>query len=258
MELFRKIKYLSILVVSILIAIMLFSWKKERRNITQFIFHLASAILFGLLIKYLINSSIDVYITNYEEIGLILFLMITSIYFKEALDYTVTIKEITNNYLKAIYFLMLVVQVVFILMNINTSTNLFLVACISVVYFFSNNKNKENNLNVQSDDNDISDRPVSSFDKLFPTRKKECLIIYDYLEELDTDDPFAIAINAEWGEGKTSFINGLQEKMDQDKNYKTNVIFVQPMILDNREKLLRYVFGQLEAILIKNNIYTGK
>ena len=56
-----------------------------------------------------------------------------------------------------------------------------------------------------------SDVPVDCYDNLFPTRRKELDRVYVYLKGIKTSDPYAIAISAGWGEGKTSIITVLQK-----------------------------------------------
>lgn len=100
-----------------------------------------------------------------------------------------------------------------------------------------------------------SDNPINTYSQLLPTRKKEFNRVYNQLTNVRYNEPFAITINGDWGEGKTSFVNVLSNKLEENDNY---IIFIQPMILDTSQKQMDYLFKQLKSILNKSGIYTGK
>ncbi|MBB6734396.1 P-loop NTPase fold protein [Cohnella zeiphila] len=99
----------------------------------------------------------------------------------------------------------------------------------------------------------LSDRPVANKEDLFPSREREYERFLQLLQLQDSDEPFATAICAPWGEGKTSFVLPLLKE-----SHVAHMIFIQPLIMDNREKLVEYFFGRLKDMLDKNGIFTGK
>ncbi|MHA7098045.1 P-loop NTPase fold protein [Priestia aryabhattai] len=235
-------------------------WKMNGTSIINFSFHIILVTLLGLSIRVLNNKKIIDLLSEYWKIALILLLLITTIFIKECLAYSKTLDKILQSYCRAIYLLLLSVLFTLITINLDYTWDLIVAIIMFFMWGISNyEQNDEDTKTTDSFENktisQASDVPIKHFDYLFPTRKKEFTRIYDYLKDIDTVDPYAVAINANWGEGKTSLINALQERLKNDNN---EVIYLQPMILDTREKLLHYVFSQLETILINNKIYTGK
>ncbi|WP_219835357.1 P-loop NTPase fold protein [Paenibacillus sp. R14(2021)] len=100
-----------------------------------------------------------------------------------------------------------------------------------------------------------TDEEVRHSELLFPTRKKELVRIKHHIREIKYNEPFAIVINAPWGEGKSSLLNVLLEEL---KSEGTKSIFIKPLIWDTREKLSQYFFSQLEKMLLENGVFTGK
>lgn len=234
-------------------------WEIRRVTVINFLFHIVLVTILGFAIKLLNNQTILSLLLDYWKIALFFFLLITTIFIKECLIYSKTINQISQSYCRAVYLLLLSVLFTVITNNLNYTWGLIIIITMFFMWSISNSEqiNKDNATNdLHSETIDqASDVPIQYFEHLFPTRKKEFIRIYDYLKNIDTVDPYAMAISANWGEGKTSLINALQEKLKSDNN---EVIYLQPMILDTREKLLSYVFDQLETILTNNRIYTGK
>lgn len=235
-------------------------WKMKGTSIINFSFHIILVILLGLSIRVLNSKKIIDLLSDYWKIALILFLLITTIFIKECLTYSKTLDKIIQGYCRAVFLILLSVLFTLITIDLDYTWDLIVFIIMFFLWGISNyqQNHEDNNTNDLFESEAISqasDVPIKHFNHLFPTRKKEFIRIHDYLKDIDTVDPYAIAINAHWGEGKTSLINALQERLKNDNN---EVIYLQPMILDTREKLLHYVFSQLETILINNKIYTGK
>ncbi|MGG4132419.1 P-loop NTPase fold protein [Paenibacillus illinoisensis] len=89
---------------------------------------------------------------------------------------------------------------------------------------------------------------------MFPTRRRELERIKGYMTSQQYQEPFALAINAPFGEGKSSLVQVLTTQLKTDKN---KVLFLKPTITDNKDKLITYFFGQLEILLKESGIYTG-
>ncbi|GGI12597.1 P-loop NTPase fold protein [Gottfriedia solisilvae] len=225
----------------------------ERKKIISFIFYLVLAIFNGIVFRGIASTLFTgITLSYFAKIGLILFTLMTLIFFRELFFYRKTVKQVIKNYLNFIYFLLLVSLTLSIILQSKIESILFIFLALIIVWIFYA---FDEQVEIISKHTELSDLPVRSLDELFPTRKKEFNRIYGFLNDLDIYDPYALAISAEWGEGKTSFVNALIENLKEDSN---EVIFVQPMIIDTREKLINYVFGQLETIMNQNEIYTGK
>lgn len=98
---------------------------------------------------------------------------------------------------------------------------------------------------IEENKYETSDIPIENKEQLFPTRKREVEYISYYLKNYikQIDEPFAISINAKWGEGKTSFANVLKKEMKEDYL----IIDLQPMVTDTKEGLLKYFLGSLSG-----------
>ena len=113
------------------------------------------------------------------------------------------------------------------------------------------------NINYKSNDNfnERDDEPINDNSKLYKQRSTELEYIETYLQDNSKNNNCTISICADWGEGKTSFVNALKKSHEHKKDY---VIFIQPMIMDSRKSLIDYFFSQMKFIMEKNSIYTGK
>ena len=99
---------------------------------------------------------------------------------------------------------------------------------------------------------ELSDEPINSKDRLFPTRKKELEYILNYFKENNIDEPFSISISGKWGEGKSSLVNVL--KMELESQYI--IIDIQPMVTDTREGIIKYFFSSLKNLFIYYDLNT--
>ncbi|WP_370695751.1 P-loop NTPase fold protein (plasmid) [Priestia megaterium] len=235
-------------------------WNIKRISVINFSFHTLLTILLGFTVRILNNKTVLNLLSEYWKVAILLFLLMTIIFIKEGLTYSKTLDQVIQSYCRPIYLLLLTLLFTVVSISLNITWNLITILIMFFIWGISNYEKEEENIEISNSNkkistSQISDVPVKSFDYLFPTRKKEFTRIYNYLQSIDTVDPYAIAISATWGEGKTSFINALQEEFKKTNN---EIIYIQPMILDTREKLLNYVFSQLETILINHKIYTGK
>ncbi|MFL1469236.1 P-loop NTPase fold protein [Paraclostridium bifermentans] len=103
--------------------------------------------------------------------------------------------------------------------------------------------------------NERSEDPINDRTRLYRQRLTELKHIEKYIQDNSKNNNCTISICADWGEGKTSFINALKEGREDSKEY---VIFIQPMIMDSRKSLIDYFFSQMKIIMEKKSIYTGK
>lgn len=91
---------------------------------------------------------------------------------------------------------------------------------------------------------------------LYSSRKKQL----DFMEEIitkDSLDNFAIAINGEWGSGKSEIINNIisESKKNGTKYY---TIYMKPMISDTKEALLKEFIKVMRRLMKENGIYDGR
>lgn len=229
------------------------NYKIDRKKIISFIFYLLLVVLLSLVIKNLTSTIFkDITLAFLSKLGLFLFSLMAIIFIRDLLNYRKTVNQVIRNFLQFFYYLLLMSLTFSIAFQNKIEISLFIFLALIVVWIFYSFEEK---LEIDTNQNEHSDLPIKSFNELFPTRKKEFIRIYNFISELDVYDPYALAISAAWGEGKTSFVNAIIEKLKIDSN---EVIFVQPMIMETREKLLYYVFGQLENIMNNHEIYTGK
>ncbi|PFG07767.1 P-loop NTPase fold protein [Bacillus sp. es.034] len=222
----------------------------EKKKIITLYLHILIAISLGVLLK-VVGSPLATHSESLLKIFVIILIFVTGLFIKELILYK-TIKPIVSNYLKILYIVSILFFISAIINNYSLLWNLLILFILIIFWIgFQGNNEKEK----QYQPNIKSDLPILSFEDLFPSRKKEYIRIFNYLLNMNTADPYAVAITGSWGEGKTSFVNVLKQGLE---NKNSEIIFIQPMILDSREKLLEYVFNQVEVILTNNGIYTGK
>lgn len=107
---------------------------------------------------------------------------------------------------------------------------------------------------VQKLGNSLVESPNISYKDLFESRKIQIDNIESYIDNFDNLDRFTILLNGKWGEGKTSLVSVLEEKISE----KSKIIFIQPMMFDDKEKLIEYFLSSLETLLSEEKFYTGK
>ena len=185
------------------------------KEMIDFICYTTIAILLGVAILIVDNKNIINLLSSYWKLFLVILLVITILFIREFVCYFKTKEQIIKNYCKVLYLVFLTLLFTFVVMNMG----LFWILSIIVVLFVYGEfvvvilKTPEPNDSVAIDVTNVeeSDVPVDCYDNLFPTRRKELDRVYVYLKGIKTSDPYAIAISAGWGEGKTSIITVLQK-----------------------------------------------
>ncbi|WP_397539814.1 P-loop NTPase fold protein [Rummeliibacillus pycnus] len=233
--------------------------KMKKPIFIEFLYQILITIVLAYIVRLIDNKAMLEAINRYGKITLVVFILLTGLLIKEILTFTKSYHSIKSNYCNAVYFLLL--TVLFYAISVGGEIVWYIVL-FPLLYLFRSLGRYEEAVDMKESgdfialkQDETSDVPISSYNKLFPTRKKEFNRIYKFLNDLGTDDPYAIAISGSWGEGKTSFMNAIINKFKQENN---KVIYIQPMVIDTRESLIKYVFGRLEALLIENGIFTGK
>lgn len=95
-----------------------------------------------------------------------------------------------------------------------------------------------------------SKKQLNSSIDLYETRKGQ-LADFNNTVELHKDNNYAIALNGEWGTGKTEFLKAFMQ------NYRNNnyYIYIEPMITDNIEGLIKQFSKQLTKIMKTCGVY---
>ncbi|WP_342429324.1 P-loop NTPase fold protein [Neobacillus sp. FSL H8-0543] len=256
--------YNSLLAILILILVGFFYFKKvidkEEKEFTllkvcEIILNILIAAGLGYLVK-LANIEGLIKILNLVwsvSVGLTIFFLLLLL--REIVIYIKSSNKIVAGYSNGYIFLGLIYLFTSIASNQFEPINIILM----VIYFLSlwmfvqliSQNSKKADIGIDEE----SDNPINTYSQLLPTRKKEFNRVYNQLTNVRYNEPFAITINGDWGEGKTSFVNVLSNKLEENDNY---IIFIQPMILDTSQKQMDYLFKQLKSILNKSGIYTGK
>lgn len=126
-----------------------------------------------------------------------------------------------------------------------------------VVYFIllvmdSEMVEDESTLRMQS--YDISYNPVENVEQLFPQHKAQAERIASIISDASPDS-ISICLSGEWGKGKTSVINGVENLFDGNDNYA--FIRINAMELDNKNTLLNYFMGEVKSCLKERGVYVG-
>lgn len=111
---------------------------------------------------------------------------------------------------------------------------------------------EESTLRMQS--YDISYNPVEKVEQLFPQHKAQAGRIASIISD-PSSDPISICLSGEWGKGKTSVVNGVENLFDGNENYA--FIRINAMELDNKNTLLNYFMGEVKSCLKERGVYVG-
>lgn len=102
----------------------------------------------------------------------------------------------------------------------------------------------------------ISYNPAQKADELFPKHKMQAKYIADIISKSSTE-PFSICISGEWGKGKTSVMNGIEDILNAKENCNYEFIRINALELDNKQALVRYLFLQIKEKLKSSGAYVG-
>ena len=97
------------------------------------------------------------------------------------------------------------------------------------------------------------DIPIETVDNLFPTRKRQLSSFCGELKNIKACEPYAVMISAEWGAGKTSFINVLKDKIKNAEYIEVECGFEYKV-----ESMLEDIEIQLQQIFKTNKIYAER
>ena len=102
----------------------------------------------------------------------------------------------------------------------------------------------------------ISHNPVQKADELFPQHKIQAEEVADIIFK-SSAEPFSICISGEWGKGKTSVMNGIEDILKAKKDCNFEFIHIKALELDNKQALVRYLFLQIKEKLKSCGAYVG-
>ncbi len=257
----HKAFFLIVLVILAVYYIMISIYKYRDfkwRVTSHFVYHILFVCGIGWILLVISPNIkwVEVLLSGSPLIILITYFIVIS-YVKERVLYWKTKRKLEWRLIQALYFSGLV-SVPFTIV----SSNWEIVDCINLISILFILFSIYNSLNVTStmphslnEAGEEADQEVENADQLFPTRKRELERIKSYMTSQEYQEPFALAINAAFGEGKSSLIQVLTSDLKKDKN---KVVFLKPTITDTREKLINFFFSELEVILKDSGIYTGK
>lgn len=97
--------------------------------------------------------------------------------------------------------------------------------------------------------------PTTTYAQLIGPRKGEAGRLADWIDA-NRKKRYSLCVTGEWGSGKTSFLNGVIDKLNQKKKNDC-VIWIRAMEMDSLENLLQYLFGEIRRELKKRGAYVG-
>ncbi|MCL4457841.1 MAG: KAP family NTPase [Nitrospirae bacterium] len=121
-------------------------------------------------------------------------------------------------------------------------------------YFIGKKKDKSDNVeNV--DIHSLSDEPISSDKQDLLGREKFIEDLYKEITNLPFSDSFVFGLYGSWGEGKSSVINLLRNKVE--KNIDFLIVNYDPWHFKDEEAILSSFYNQIEYALSERYIFPG-
>lgn len=205
------------------------------------------ASVFGIKLKIELNQIPIVFF--YSSIFILVIQIIECIRYKNT--YREVVRRSSNIYIKIIEFTILLL----IFANRLESIEL-IVAVISIlilrtfgIIFAYKKTLVDEDFNILKED-----YPIKKESELFESRKKQlnsiCAELKQFCGERET---FAIAISGKWGSGKTSFVNALEEKIEN-----AEFIHIECAIGYDAKAILNEMSLQLMDIFRRNGVYVSQ
>jgi hypothetical protein len=150
----------------------------------------------------------------------------------------------------------------FLILTANGSVSVFVFACFLVISYNNyviidllETLNLEKNIEIGNQKKYLaSDKAILNENELFEQRKNQLDILMYHFEDYDREYT-SLYLNGEWGEGKTSLLNVLKQRLD---NRDISYIYIDPNIDSDLISMLKQVKEQLEKIFEDKAIYAGK
>lgn len=123
-----------------------------------------------------------------------------------------------------------------------------------IVSWVNKKKRKEENNNIYSQDFDgiLHDCPITKEDDDIFNLKDEIKKIVSIIKDSDKNKTWSLAITAQWGIGKTSFINCIVNQLEKEKD-KIEVLVFNPRTSKSVTTIQEDFFTQFTCILSKYN-----
>ena len=116
-------------------------------------------------------------------------------------------------------------------------------------------------------------QPIVKFDELFGARKEQAVEMLRMIND-SSEKTFSICVSGEWGIGKTSFVNGVLDKLQEEKeemripykklsnklkkrNSEYKIIRINALEIDTIQSLFTYFFSQIKQYLKDKGAYVG-
>lgn len=101
--------------------------------------------------------------------------------------------------------------------------------------------------------------PIEKFSDLFENRQYQVKYLKNKIFTHKSNENLSICISGEWGSGKTSFMNATIDYIKENEGHIVvyDYIKINAMDMDNLESLVKYLFLNIENILINEKYYIG-
>lgn len=136
--------------------------------------------------------------------------------------------EMIHNYLLFLLFFSSLFGIKYIIVNI---LGIYIIT--EIIHYL----NISNEFNIKDNEESL----------LYEVRKGQLIDFHNILNK-KMDDNYAVALNGEWGSGKTVFLKEYMKKYDSENFY----IYIKPLITDSIESLIGQISSQLTNILCEN------
>ncbi|PRX18489.1 KAP-like P-loop domain-containing protein [Orenia metallireducens] len=252
--------YKLIISLSILIIFLKSLWNKRGNyKLKVPVYYFLITLIIGFLVYKADINKLDSFFISYLKSSIIILVLGLVVLANSLLTYKNSTRKIISNYYKFIYFILHTILFSLATINALDFSNL-LILLIFILISFNQIVSIENDSKDKRQVDESSDESIIMKEQLFESRLFQLQHIKGYLINSHYDEAFAIAINADWGKGKTSFVNVLIDELKKEiqEEEELILIFIQPMILDTKKKLMEYFFKQLKQALEINGVYTGK
>jgi len=102
----------------------------------------------------------------------------------------------------------------------------------------------------------IQYKPSENLEELFPRHRAQAEDIANIISD-SSSEPFSICLSGRWGEGKTSVINGVVDKLENIENCVYDFIRINALELDDKKAMLNYLMLQIKAKLKAQGVFVG-
>lgn len=98
--------------------------------------------------------------------------------------------------------------------------------------------------------------PIETYSAIYDTRKHQAEELIRLIEDADIGK-LSVCLSGNWGVGKTSFVNGVIDKIKSSEKYDYDVIRINALEIDSIDSLFKLFFDQIKSILVRRRTYVG-